>query len=71
MVLIQSRHEKNLSANIYFVEPFTRLFRVTAAKCPISLVQCRPHHDNEPTEMEVNESYVSGKRYFISVSDMC
>jgi len=23
----------------------------------VSLVQCRPHHDNEPTEVEVDESF--------------
>lgn len=53
----------------YFAEPRIRLSRVTAATCPISLVQCRPHHDNEPTEVEVNESYISEEHYFISISN--
>jgi len=55
----------------YFVEPRIRLSHVNAATCPVSLVQCRPHHDNEPTEVEVNESYVFVERYFNSISDMC
>lgn len=40
----------------YFTEPHTRLSRVIAAACPVSLVQCRPHHENEPKEVEVERN---------------
>lgn len=57
----------------YFTESRTRLSHVIAATCPVSLVQCRPHHDNEPTEAEIDdENYVFEERsYFISISDIC
>jgi len=46
------------------------LSRVITVICPVSLTQCRPHHDNEPTEMEVNENYTSVEYCFIFVGNM-
>lgn len=54
------------------VEPRRLSSRVIAATCPVSLVQCRPHRDNEPTG-NGNQRKLHSRRtlFYFFISFLC
>lgn len=53
-------------------EPRRLSSRVIAATCPVSLVQCRPHRDNEPTGNGSQRKLHSRRTlFYFSISFLC